>query len=168
MRVARFDVVLLDEPTNHLDADGLDRLAALLEDRAGGVVLVSHDRAFLERAANDVLEIDADTGTAELYAGGWETYERERDAARARARAEYDQAVARRAELDAAIAETRRRAAANLGRFKARPPTATRTPGSGSPAAPRGCRRGRARWAPAPSASRSPTSRASGRGCGCT
>jgi ATPase subunit of ABC transporter with duplicated ATPase domains len=121
LTVARFDVVLLDEPTNHLDVDGLDRLAALLDERDGGVVLVSHDRAFLERAASDVLEIDAGTGTATLYAGGWETYERERDAARARARAEYDQAVTRKAELEAAITETRRRAAANISRFKAKP-----------------------------------------------
>src|SRR6185312_12550096 len=49
LRTARFDVVLLDEPTNHLDADGLARLGALLRERAGGVVLVSHDRALLAR-----------------------------------------------------------------------------------------------------------------------
>src|SRR5689334_11870089 len=52
LRAARFDVVALDEPTNHLDDDGLRRLAQLLDGRAGGVVLVSHDRALLERSAD--------------------------------------------------------------------------------------------------------------------
>src|SRR4051794_17747397 len=62
LRTARFDVVLLDEPTNHLDADGLERLAALLAERAGGVVLVSHDRALLTEAATELVELDARTG----------------------------------------------------------------------------------------------------------
>src|SRR3954454_23277038 len=70
LRAARFDVVALDEPTNHLDDDGLQRLAALLEARAGGVVLVSHDRALLERAATTLLELDGRTGEAAHYSGG--------------------------------------------------------------------------------------------------
>ncbi|HWI72716.1 MAG TPA: ATP-binding cassette domain-containing protein, partial [Baekduia sp.] len=58
LRAARFDIVALDEPTNHLDDDGLERLAQLLEGRAGGVVLVSHDRALLERSATTLLALD--------------------------------------------------------------------------------------------------------------
>jgi ATPase subunit of ABC transporter with duplicated ATPase domains len=118
LRAARFDVVLLDEPTNHLDADGLERLAQLLAQRAGGVVLVSHDRALLERSADSLLELDARTGAATAYAGGWAAYEHERDAARARAIAEHDQALAKRAALTDAIRETRARAqtAINRGR----------------------------------------------------
>src|SRR4051794_1525448 len=91
LRAARFDVVALDEPTNHLDDDGLERLTRLLDARSGGVVLVSHDRALLERSAGELLELDGRTGQATHYAGGWAAYERERDAARVRAATDHEQ-----------------------------------------------------------------------------
>ncbi|MDX6700558.1 MAG: hypothetical protein QOF26_784 [Baekduia sp.] len=116
LRAARFDVVLLDEPTNHLDDDGLQRLAALLRGRAGGVVVVSHDRALLAEAAGELLELDARTGAATAYRGGWTAYVRERDAARARALADHEQALARRASLQDAVRETRSRAQSAIGK----------------------------------------------------
>jgi ATPase subunit of ABC transporter with duplicated ATPase domains len=121
LRTARYDVVLLDEPTNHLDDDGLDRLTSVLAERAGGVVLVSHDRALLADTVNEVWQLDAYTGRAKVYAGGWEAYERERDGARRRAIAEYEQAVAARARLRAAEEEARRRAAESSRRVRSRP-----------------------------------------------
>jgi ATPase subunit of ABC transporter with duplicated ATPase domains len=120
LQVARFDVVLLDEPTNHLDADGLRRLTALLAARAGGVVLVSHDRALLAETVGETVELDRRTGRATHYRGGWEAFEREREAARERARAEHEQALERRERLVAAERETRRRAAASRNRARAR------------------------------------------------
>ncbi|MGH2744977.1 MAG: ATP-binding cassette domain-containing protein, partial [Thermoleophilaceae bacterium] len=113
LQAARFDVVLLDEPTNHLDDDGLERLAALLRARVGGVVLVSHDRGLLADAADELVELDARTGVATHYAGGWEAYERQRDNARRRAQQAHDHAVARRDHLGAVEREVRRRAAAS-------------------------------------------------------
>jgi ATPase subunit of ABC transporter with duplicated ATPase domains len=121
LRTARFDVVLLDEPTNHLDADGLERLAALLAERGGGVVLVSHDRALLAEAATELVELDARTGSTTHYAGGWETYRRERDASRRRAVDAHEHAVARRAQLERAEREVRRRAQASFRRAGAAP-----------------------------------------------
>ena len=121
LRVARFDVVLLDEPTNHLDADGLERLRELLAQSRGGVVLVSHDRALLSEVAGAVVELDARTGKATHHAGGWDAYEREREAARRRARAQYDRAVAERERLEAAERETRRRAAASMSHARRHP-----------------------------------------------
>jgi ATPase subunit of ABC transporter with duplicated ATPase domains len=118
---ARFDVVLLDEPTNHLDADGLERLAALLAERSGGVVLVSHDRAFLAETVDEIVELDPRTGRATAHAGGWDAYEREREAVRRRARAEYDHARAARARLLAAERETRARSATSARRVRGRP-----------------------------------------------
>ena len=97
--VARCDVVLLDEPTNHLDGDGLERLAQLLAGRAGGIVLVSHDRAFLSETAHEIIALDRRTGEASHWRGGWNAYERERDTERERARAEHDRALERRAKL---------------------------------------------------------------------
>ena len=123
LRTARFDVVLLDEPTNHLDADGLARLAALLRERAGGVVLVSHDRALLGEAARELVELDLHTGQATHYGGGWEAY---RARARRRPRAARSRsttaALARRAQLVEAEREVRRRAAASIRRVSDNPP----------------------------------------------
>ena len=121
LRTSRFDVVLLDEPTNHLDADGLDRLTQLLAERDGGIVLVSHDRALLAAAAQEIVALDARTGTATAYAGGWDAYERERDAARERAAAEHDAALAKRAQLTAASTEARRRSATTTRKINRRP-----------------------------------------------
>ncbi len=114
LQIARFDVVLLDEPTNHLDADGLARLTALLRERTGGVVLVSHDRALLADVADEVVVLDPRTGRAEHRRGGWEAFEREQAAARAAARAAHDHAVAQNVAAQQAAREIRRRAAAKV------------------------------------------------------
>src|SRR4051794_8117007 len=121
LRTSRYDVVLLDEPTNHLDADGLQRLAALLAERAGGIVVVSHDRALLAEVAHELVELDPRTGAATAYGGGWAAYEQERDAARPRLRAEHEGALRARAGLAAAERETRRRAAASASNVGRRP-----------------------------------------------
>jgi ATPase subunit of ABC transporter with duplicated ATPase domains len=118
---ARFDVVLLDEPTNHLDGDGLERLAAILAARAGGVVIVSHDRALLEDAAGELLELDPQTGRGTTFAGGWAAYERERTRARDRAQAAHDAGVAERRRVAGIEREVRRRAAASMRHFDHRP-----------------------------------------------
>ena len=88
--LARFDTFLLDEPTNSLDFAGLDRLERFLDELAAGVVLVSHDRAFLDRTVTRVVEIEAETRQVHEYAGTWSDYE----AARARARVAHEAAYA--------------------------------------------------------------------------
>ena len=72
--LSRFGVLLLDEPTNDLDFDGLARLERFVAERPGGAVIVSHDRAFLERTVTRVLEIDEVAHTATEYGGGWAGY----------------------------------------------------------------------------------------------
>ncbi len=71
------NVLLLDEPTNDLDLDTLRQLEDFLEVFPGAVVVVSHDRAFLERVVADVLVIDS--GTARKLPGGYAAYESERE-----------------------------------------------------------------------------------------
>jgi ATPase subunit of ABC transporter with duplicated ATPase domains len=88
--LARFDVFLLDEPTNNLDFEGLARLEEFLDGLRGGAVIVSHDRAFLDRTVTRVLELEAETREPHEYAGGWSEYE----AARERTRAEHEKAFA--------------------------------------------------------------------------
>ena len=80
--LARFDVFLLDEPTNDLDFAGLTRLEQFLDELPGGVVVVSHDRAFLERTIDRVLELDEHSRRATEYGGGWLGYLEARATAR--------------------------------------------------------------------------------------
>src|SRR5688500_6875256 len=56
--VAQPDLLLLDEPTNHLDIDAMTWLESFLEDYRGAVVFVTHDRAFLQRVATRIVELD--------------------------------------------------------------------------------------------------------------
>jgi ATPase subunit of ABC transporter with duplicated ATPase domains len=84
------DVLLLDEPTNDLDVDGLSLLEGYLAQRSGALLVVSHDRAFLDRVATDVVELDEFTHEATVFGGGFAAYLEERDRARAAARAAYE------------------------------------------------------------------------------
>src|SRR5580765_232424 len=73
--LARFDVYLLDEPTNDLDFAGLDLLERLLLRLDAGLVVVSHDRAFLDRTVNAIVELESGTDRVHLFTGGWTEYE---------------------------------------------------------------------------------------------
>ncbi len=66
------DLLLLDEPTNHLDAEMIGWLEEYLQRFTGGILLVTHDRYFLERVANRTLEVSF--GSIYLYEGGYSSY----------------------------------------------------------------------------------------------
>jgi ATP-binding cassette subfamily F protein uup len=73
------NVLLLDEPTNDLDIATLGALEELLESWPGCVLVVSHDRFFLDRVATSILAFEGD-GRVQLYGGNWESYrERKRE-----------------------------------------------------------------------------------------
>ncbi|MBL0150609.1 MAG: ATP-binding cassette domain-containing protein [Ideonella sp.] len=72
--VAVPDVLLLDEPTNHLDLDSIDWLQELLCGFSGSVMLITHDRAFLDGVATRILELDR--GILRSYPGNFSAYER--------------------------------------------------------------------------------------------
>jgi ATP-binding cassette subfamily F protein uup len=71
--VAVPDVLLLDEPTNHLDLDSIDWLQALLCGFRGAVMLITHDRAFLDGVATRIVELDR--GILRSYPGNFSLYE---------------------------------------------------------------------------------------------
>lgn len=67
------DVLLLDEPTNHLDLDSIEWLEQLLIDFKGSVVTITHDRAFLDRVATRIVELDR--GQLRSYPGNFAQYQ---------------------------------------------------------------------------------------------
>jgi ATP-binding cassette subfamily F protein uup len=71
------NVLVLDEPTNDLDVETLDLLQELLGDYDGTVLLVSHDRDFLDRVTATTVAMEGD-GRAVIYAGGWSDYQSQR------------------------------------------------------------------------------------------
>jgi ATP-binding cassette subfamily F protein 3 len=75
------DLLLLDEPTNHLDVDALRWLEGFIARYRGAVLLVSHDRAFLDATVTTVLELSDDTHAITPYAGGYTAYAAARQAA---------------------------------------------------------------------------------------
>jgi ATP-binding cassette subfamily F protein 3 len=72
------DLLLLDEPTNHLDVANLEWLEQELQSLDAGVILVAHDRWFLEAVSTGVLELEA--GRSTYFAGPWHAWRREKAA----------------------------------------------------------------------------------------
>jgi ATPase subunit of ABC transporter with duplicated ATPase domains len=97
--LSRFDVYLLDEPTNDLDLDGLERLEAFLATLPGGVVVISHDRAFLDATVSRIAAIEPGLRSLREWAGGWSEYVAARLLDRRRAYGDYERAQERRREI---------------------------------------------------------------------
>ncbi len=107
------DVLLLDEPTNHLDVRALEWLEDYLAAYPGGVLIVSHDRQFLNRTVTAIIEIDEHTRTINHYAGNYDAYL----VAKAQARLKWEQEYVRQQEeikeLRIAVKTTSRQVAHN-------------------------------------------------------
>ena len=69
-------LLLLDEPTNHLDIGALEWLEEWLRRYRGAALIVSHDRTFLDRSVNTILELDPHTHTLSIYPGAYTQYSR--------------------------------------------------------------------------------------------
>ncbi len=82
------DLLLLDEPTNYLDLEAIEWLEGFLRLSRAGMLIVSHDRRFLEHTADDILELQA--GSGEWYPGNYRQYVRLRRERRAVQQKEYD------------------------------------------------------------------------------
>ena len=109
------ETLLLDEPTNHLDADSVLWLRDFLVAYKGGLVVISHDTALLERCVNRVLHLDANRAEIDIYNMGWRAYlqqretdekrrKRERMNAENKAKTLTDQANRMRAKASKAVA----------------------------------------------------------------
>jgi ATPase subunit of ABC transporter with duplicated ATPase domains len=103
--LARPTILLLDEPTNHLDLDGLAWLEGFLEAFPGVVMVVSHDRRFLDETVTQILELDG--GALHSYEGGYTAYREEKAHRRQRLALAYEAQEKRRRRLEADITATR-------------------------------------------------------------
>src|SRR5262249_15448227 len=97
--VAEPEVLLLDEPTNHLDIEAITWLEDFLAEYAGAVVFVTHDRAFLQRLATRILEIDR--GAVTSWPGDYATYVRKKEEALANETIQQEKFDKRLAEEEA-------------------------------------------------------------------
>ena len=86
--MCRSDLLLLDEPTNHLDLDAVIWLEGWLKDYHGTLVLISHDRDFLDAVVNHILHIEQQRLT--LYRGGYSDFERQRAERLAQQQSSYE------------------------------------------------------------------------------
>ena len=94
--VSEPDILLLDEPTNHLDIPAIEWLENLLHDFRGAIVLITHDRAFLQRTANRIMELDR--GKLIYWQHDYQAFLKHRDAqlaAEAKSNAEFDKKLAK-------------------------------------------------------------------------
>ena len=105
------DVLLLDEPTNHLDLTSLEWLEKFLFDFPGTVVVISHDRVFLDRAVTRIIEID--DGKANFFSGNYSFYVKEREQRYLTQAEQYKQQQRKIKQLEIAIKRQRVWAAIN-------------------------------------------------------
>jgi len=107
------DLLLLDEPTNHLDISSLEWLEAYLSHYVGAIIVVSHDRQFLNRSVNQVFEIDEHSHQLKQYAGNYDAYASAKEGERAQWEEDYERQQEEIKELRKRIKETTRRVAHN-------------------------------------------------------
>jgi ATPase subunit of ABC transporter with duplicated ATPase domains len=106
----RPDLLLLDEPTNNLDVAGLTWLEATLAGFRGAVIAVSHDRAFLDACARQILELRADGAGAEVFTGNYSAVIAEKARRLEEQRSSYERQQRETAQLKQAIQKIETRA----------------------------------------------------------
>jgi ATPase subunit of ABC transporter with duplicated ATPase domains len=116
--LARYEVYCLDEPTNDLDFEGLERLERFVQGVRGSVVVVSHDRAFLDRTVERIVELEEGTRRLREWPGGWSDYEAARERTRAGQYRRFSEYAERREEIEALVRQRRgqAQAGAKLGK----------------------------------------------------
>lgn len=104
--LANYDILLLDEPTNHLDIQTIVWLEDVLANSRSTVIAVSHDRYFLDRVANKILDIEY--GTAKLYSGNYSSFVKQKETDRDIQRRHYENQQKQIAKMEAFIEQQKR------------------------------------------------------------
>jgi ATP-binding cassette, subfamily F, member 3 len=108
--LARPHILLLDEPTNHLDIQALEWLEDWLETYSGAVLIVSHDRTFLDNTVRRILDLEMETHTVTEYVGTYSDYIEAWERQRAKQRAQWKDQQEEIKRMKADIARTKSQA----------------------------------------------------------
>jgi len=104
---ADHDVYCLDEPTNDLDFEGLEWLERIVRGLRGSVVVVSHDREFLDRTVTRIVELEEGRQRLREWPGGWSEYEAARSRAREAQYRRFEEADEQRRGIESLLRERR-------------------------------------------------------------
>lgn len=99
--IARADLLLLDEPTNHLDIDAIFWLEEWLQRFPGTLIIISHDRDFLDATVQQIIHIDQQRATS--YTGNYSSFEQQQAEQLAQQQAQFDKEQAQRKHLQSFI-----------------------------------------------------------------
>jgi len=102
-------LIIADEPTSNLDSEGIELLQKELKNYNGAILVVSHDREFLDEVCNTILEIE--NGEIRLYKGNYSKYKELKEQERQRALFEYEQYKAEKSRLEMVIEQKKRKVA---------------------------------------------------------
>ncbi len=111
-------VLLLDEPTNNLDADGLAWLEQFIKNFKGGIVLVSHDRTFINKVATNIAELHK--GQLKQYGGDYDFYKQQKETEYQTELQKYQVAIEERRKLEKVLRDKQVRATRGLRSQKLR------------------------------------------------
>lgn len=100
-------LIFADEPTSNLDLEGIELLEGRLAEHQGGLLLISHDRRFLDKLCNKIVEIEE--GEFKVYSGNYSDYALQRQEGKERSEFEYQQYAREKRRLLGAVEETRQR-----------------------------------------------------------
>jgi macrolide transport system ATP-binding/permease protein len=97
-------LIFADEPTSNVDMEGIELIEKGFEEYKGAMVLISHDRSFLDKLCNKILEIE--DGKIKIYNGNYSNYATQKTHERARAQFEYEEYITEKKRLEGVIHET--------------------------------------------------------------
>ncbi|MEW9125169.1 MAG: ribosomal protection-like ABC-F family protein [Thermotaleaceae bacterium] len=102
------DLIFADEPTSNLDMEGIELLERMLEEYKGALILISHDRSFLDKLCTQIWEIE--NGKVKVYKGNYSDYCILKSEERTRKAFEYEAYVKEKKRLEEAIGQTKEKA----------------------------------------------------------
>ncbi|MBC8059589.1 MAG: ABC-F type ribosomal protection protein [Clostridiaceae bacterium] len=118
------NIIFADEPTSNLDLDGIELLEKKFKEYKGALVIISHDRKFMDRICNKILELE--NGKIKIYNGNYSSFKLQKNSERERMLFEYEKYEKDKSRLEEAIKDTKqkvktmRKAPARMGNSEAR------------------------------------------------
>lgn len=101
-------LIFADEPTSNMDIEGIELAEKMLTEYKGGLIIISHDRSFLDKLCNKIIELEG--GKIKIYEGNYSDYSRQKLHDKERAQFEYEEYIKEKKRLEGVIADTKQKA----------------------------------------------------------